>query len=283
MANRIFGTLREWIALRRRGPRRGDRIDRREARRRQAARAGAPAVRLRAGDARRPQGADHPRASARGSCSSSRSRPTSRRASACWRRSSSSRCWRRSAAPGAARGRQRSRQPGRPRAGHHHPGGERFRDPGGAGRGDARARAGSWPGSTRPAIETARTRSCRRSWASTPDDTLAAVEAEIVDGPHLPSGEWASVAAVCASGIEQRQDPGGAAGQGRSARAARAGSTRICRFSSPTANRENRSSRRSSAKLNRRAGSEVSSKSRPASSRSASAARRSSCATAPWR
>jgi ATP-dependent helicase/nuclease subunit A len=34
----------------------------------------------------------------------------------------------------------------------------------------------------------------------TEDDTLAAVETEIVDGPHLPCGEWESVAKICSAG-----------------------------------------------------------------------------------
>ena len=39
-----------------------------------------------------------------------------------------------------------------------------------------------------------------------PDDTLEAIEAAIVDGPHLPSSGWMSAAGVCASGSTNDQD-----------------------------------------------------------------------------
>jgi ATP-dependent helicase/nuclease subunit A len=39
-----------------------------------------------------------------------------------------------------------------------------------------------------------------------PDDTLEAVETDIVDGPHLPSSQWMSVAGICAFGSDNDQD-----------------------------------------------------------------------------
>ncbi|HZS65391.1 MAG TPA: double-strand break repair helicase AddA [Xanthobacteraceae bacterium] len=39
-----------------------------------------------------------------------------------------------------------------------------------------------------------------------PEETLEAVEAEILDGPHLPSKEWASVAAICAKSPKNDRD-----------------------------------------------------------------------------
>ena len=42
-----------------------------------------------------------------------------------------------------------------------------------------------------------------------PDDTLEAVEAEILHGPHLPSSGWMSVAGICASGSDRDQDQAG--------------------------------------------------------------------------
>ncbi len=41
-----------------------------------------------------------------------------------------------------------------------------------------------------------------------PGDTLDAVEAEILDGPHLPSSEWRSVAAFCAASSSNDQKQG---------------------------------------------------------------------------
>ena len=38
-----------------------------------------------------------------------------------------------------------------------------------------------------------------------PGDTLERVEAEILDGPHLPSGHWLSVAGICSSGSSNDQ------------------------------------------------------------------------------
>ena len=46
-----------------------------------------------------------------------------------------------------------------------------------------------------------------------PDDTLEAVEAEIVDGPHLPSSGWMSVAGICALRIGPRPGSGQAAAE----------------------------------------------------------------------
>jgi ATP-dependent helicase/nuclease subunit A len=39
-------------------------------------------------------------------------------------------------------------------------------------------------------------------------DTLEAVEAAIVDGPHLPSSEWASLAGICAAGSSNDKEQG---------------------------------------------------------------------------
>ena len=42
-----------------------------------------------------------------------------------------------------------------------------------------------------------------------PDDTLEAVESEILDGPHLPSSGWMSAAGVCRSGTSRDKDQAG--------------------------------------------------------------------------
>lgn len=47
-----------------------------------------------------------------------------------------------------------------------------------------------------------------RTLGINPADTLETVEAAIVDGPHLPSSEWASVAQVCATGSSNDKDQG---------------------------------------------------------------------------
>ena len=66
-----------------------------------------------------------------------------------------------------------------------------------------------------------------------PDDTLEAVEAEIVDGPHLPSSGWMSAAGVCRSGSIQRPATKPSACRTPSPRPAARASKRILRFSIP--------------------------------------------------
>ena len=54
-------------------------------------------------------------------------------------------------------------------------------------------------------------------------DTLASVEAEIVDGPHLPVGQWTSAAAICAQSSKSDQNQGTRLSEAM----ASAGSTRV--------------------------------------------------------
>ena len=138
MANRIFETLSQWIELddaeldaeiRKTGARG---IDAKQAR------PGAPAVRVRAGDAGRAQGADHPRllhaaapaVPVRGQCRRALPRAGGDRAEPDAGGHPAS---------GPARGRADSPTARRPRARGDHPGGERLPVPDRAGRGDPRA------------------------------------------------------------------------------------------------------------------------------------------------
>ncbi len=59
-----------------------------------------------------------------------------------------------------------------------------------------------------------------RALGIAPADTLEAVETDIIDGPHLPSSEWASAARVCATGSSNDKDQGKRLASRRGTRAA---------------------------------------------------------------
>ncbi len=188
MAARVYDRLRGWIALddaaldaamREIG------VTAIDAAKRARARA---LVRRRAGDAGRPQGPDHPRllhpaapaVSVRGECGGALHRAgrplpgrnvRARHLRRCCsgrrphrRARSAARCERAVAGAADTTLLQRLREA------------------------DQAAREARPGGSMPPAASSARWRSSRRRSASTPDDDLAAVEKEIVDGPHLPVG-----------------------------------------------------------------------------------------------
>ena len=204
---------------RRRRARRGHSRDRRRRNRPETAGAGAAAVRRGAGDAGRAQGADHPRllhaapaaVSVRGQC-----------------RRAFSRARRDPAEPDPGRHPPHvlldaARQPDsarRTRAGRHHSDRQRLHLPARAERSDPGAQRNRGLGRSRRRPRCGDAASFRPRSASRPSDTLAGVEAEIVEGPHLP---------LCAMGIrvgdlraefEERPGPGGA--PDRSAGGARA-------------------------------------------------------------
>ena len=223
MANRVFDELRRWTAL--------DDAELDAAIRRisdvepdrGAARAGAAAVCRGAGDARRPQGADHPRllhaaaapVSVRGQCrgalrgarrgggSAAARRDQPRRAARCGAR--------RRTARSAARSRPRSRwPPTRPSRKWS----------------AKRSASATWcvPGSITAAASRRPSPGSAARSASPPTTPSSSVEKEIVEGPLLPASEWAAVAQTLATRarrtIRSRRD-GSAAALGSRRRGAR--------------------------------------------------------------
>ena len=180
MANRVFDTLRAMDRARRRRARQGDRA--RPAPGRIGAKqraAGAAAVRAGAGDAGRPEGADHPRllhaaaaaVSVRGQCRGAlRGAGGDRAERRCWSSISLDVLLEAAGKPDSA-ARPRARDSVIPAAADL-----TFQRR--AGRGDPRARRASRAGSTRAGgIDAGDRRSCRQALGIEPDDTLEAVEA----------------------------------------------------------------------------------------------------------
>ena len=223
MAARVYDTLRGLDRARRRGARRGDARDRRRPT------SMPPSARARGACSRRRwrrPAASRCRPStpsAPASCSSSRSRPTWRRASPCWRSARRTRCCERATlgvlleaagAPDSALGRALKRAV-------------------------AAAADTTFLEVVREAIEQARKAAaldrrgrrrrarhgatCRRRSASRPTTISRRSRQEIVDGPHLPSSHWAARRRRIRQGLEERSGPGRAAvgsarGIGRRAR-----------------------------------------------------------------
>ena len=167
-----------------------------QSRRHQAARARPAPVRRRAGDAGRPEGADHPRLlhaaasaiSVRGQRAGALPRAGRGRAAAARWSSFAAPCCSRPPTIPTARPAARSPRSSRPRRTSDSQEGllEAIRERErllGLDRPRRRHRAGGGA-----AFRRARHRS---------GDTLEAVETEILDGPHLPSSDWMSVAGIC--------------------------------------------------------------------------------------
>ena len=205
MAERVFSTLGHWVTLD------DDALD---AAIREAgiahpdaklAEARAQTVRLRAGDAGRAEGADHPRAVHAAAAAIS---VRGQRAGAL-RRARRPRPERDDGARqsrGAAGGLARSRQRDRPRA--HDRDGERGRRhlQGRGARGLSEPRSLHGLDRCAPAAPTPRRRRCPRRSASIASDRIEDVEREIVDGPNLPRSRWQEIAAILDTGSKSDQE-----------------------------------------------------------------------------
>ena len=195
MAERVFTTLGHWVtldddaldaAIREVGIAHPDAHLRKRRTR---------AVRLRAGDAGRAEGADHPRAvhaaaaaiPVRGQCAGAVCRA---------RRSRPERDDGARQSQGVPGGLAQSRQRHRPRAPDGDGERRRCHVQGRGARGVPSAAITSWPGRTRPAAREAAAAQISAALGVSASDRIEDVEREIVDGPNLPRSRWQEIATV---------------------------------------------------------------------------------------